>query len=77
MNVNFIDQCESASIEIEKTILGACIRFPEYIPAVLDDLKAKDFFGLRRREIFLGIKSLYEKGHPIEPLSLSMELKAR
>ena len=64
--------------EIEKGILEACLRDSEAeknIPIILDRVKPDDFYSEKHKAIFHAIKSLIEKKAPIDPISLSNELK--
>jgi hypothetical protein len=62
--------------EIEKVLIGACLRYPENVSVILDSLSAKDFSSPQNRNIFDAVRSLSTKGSPIEPLSVSNELRA-
>jgi len=68
---------QSLSEEVERVLLGACLRFPENVQIIIDKLEAEDFSSPRNRDIFSAIKSLYEKKAPVELVSVSNELKVQ
>jgi len=72
-----INKVQSPAYEIEKVLIGACLRFPENVPTILNALTVEDFFNRKSKDVFGAIKSLYEKKDPIDPLSVSVELKAK
>jgi len=71
------DRFQSLSEEVERVLLGACLRFPENVPVIIGRLEAEDFSSPRNRDIFSTIKSLYEKKAPVELVSVSNELKVQ
>ena len=64
-------------MSFEKVLLGACVRFPENIPIVLDGLKEEDLSSSKHRAIFRAINSLIEHKAPVDILTLQSELKAQ
>ena len=63
--------------EFEKAVLGHCLRFPEKVPFIIDDLMEDDFSLPKLRAIFNSIKSLHKKKSPIDPLTVSAETKSK
>jgi len=71
------DRFQSLSEEVERVLLGACLRFPENVQVILDRLDSEDFSSPRNREIFSAIKTLYQRNAPIDLLSVPNELKTQ
>jgi len=65
------------NLGFEEVLLGACLRSDQNIPLILDGVKEEDFLSFKHRAIFKGIRSLYDKKAPIDPLSLSNELNTQ
>jgi len=63
--------------EFEKGFLGYCLRFPDNITLSIDEIATEDFSSTKLKAIFNSLKSLHEKKAPIDPLSLSNELKVQ
>ena len=63
------------SIEAEKSLLGSLMLDKNAIVKVADFLNTKDFYKKNHQEIYKVILNLYEKGEPIDLLSVSARLK--
>jgi len=63
------------SIETEKSVLGALLLDKNAIYKVADFLLPKDFYKKTHQNIYSAILELFEKGEPIDLLSLSTLLK--
>ena len=63
------------SIEAEKSLLGSLMLDKNAIVKVADFLDTKDFYKKNHQEIYKVILNLYEKGEPIDLLSVSSKLK--
>lgn len=61
--------------EYEALVLGACLRFPENIPTVFDNLTQEDFTLPKHKAIVSGIRAIREKGVPLDPLILGNEIR--
>jgi len=65
------------SIEAEKSVLGCLMLDKNAIVKVADFLTPKDFYKGIHQEIYLACQELFEKGEPIDLLSLSNRLKEK
>lgn len=65
------------SMEAEKSVLGCLMLDKNAIVKVADFLMPKDFYKGIHQEIYLACQELFEKGEPIDLLSLSNRLKEK
>ncbi|MBA1334698.1 MAG: Replicative DNA helicase (DnaB) [Firmicutes bacterium] len=65
------------SIEAEQSVLGAMLLDREAIISALEFVKAEDFYKDSHREIFEAMSVLFEKGEPVDLITLSEQLKQR
>jgi replicative DNA helicase len=65
------------SIEAEKSLLGCLMIDKKAIFKIADFLRAEDFYKPAHQEIYQAALDLFEKGGPIDLLSLSNRLKER
>jgi hypothetical protein len=63
------------STDSEMVLLGARLRSSDNIPILFDGLNEDDFSLPKHKAIFRAIKSLEKKKAPIDPITLSNELK--
>ncbi len=62
------------SNEAEQSVLGAMFLDMEKIPDVLNILTEEDFYVPRHRELFNAMQKLYEKGKPIDIVTVQEQL---
>ena len=65
------------SIEAEQSLLGALMIDKNAIVKVVDTLRAEDFYKDTHQKIYQVMVELFEKGEPIDFLSISNKLKER
>ncbi|MFC1663647.1 replicative DNA helicase [Patescibacteria group bacterium] len=65
------------SIEAEKSLLGSLMIDKNAILKVGDFLEARDFYKTNHQEIYKADQELFEKGEPIDLLSISTRLKEK
>ncbi len=65
------------SIEAEQSILGCLMIDKDAIVKVVDFLRPQDFYRKSHREIYQICQELFEKGEPIDLLSVSTRLKEK
>lgn len=65
------------SIEAEKSILGCLMLDKNIIVNVVDFLTPKDFYKKNHQEIYNAMLEIFEKGEPIDLLSVSTRLKEK
>lgn len=71
----FLKKTPPHSAEAEKTVLGAILLNNKNLNVVLSILTIEDFYKEGNRKILERISRLVDKGHPVDLLSLSEELK--
>ncbi len=62
-------------IAAEQALLGAIMLKPESLNEIIDTIAASSFYGLKNRQIFKAMITLYEKNEPIDMVSLNSLLK--
>ena len=65
------------AIEVEQSVLGAMLIEREAIPQAIEVLPDDAFYDPRHGRIYSAILSLFEKGHPVDMITLADELKRR
>lgn len=63
------------SIEAERQVLGAAMLSEEVLGEILEELDQDSFYLDAHRKIFAAIKSLFNKGKPIDPIHVAQELQ--
>ena len=71
------DKLPPQNIEAEKSLLGALMLDNNAILKVVDFLQPRDFYKGTHQEIYIGMQNLFERGEPIDLLSVSSRLKER
>ena len=61
--------------ELEEAVLGALLVDKNAITALADILQEEGFYDERHRVIYKAMLRLYEKGNPIDLLTVSQELR--
>lgn len=64
------------SVEAEESVLGAIMLDQEAINLVLEKIKPEDFYRLPYRAIFQAMLRLTERREPIDPVTMTNELRA-
>ncbi|HNZ55536.1 MAG TPA: replicative DNA helicase [Candidatus Paceibacterota bacterium] len=62
-------------LEAEQALLGSVMLNPKGLAEVLDFLTPEDFFAGRNQKIFAAMAKLFEKGEPVDLISVSAWLK--
>jgi len=65
------------NIEAEQSVLGAILLDKEVLSSVTEIISSQDFYREDHREIFEAIMDLYEKGEPIDLITVAEQLKVR
>lgn len=63
------------AIPLEEAVLGALMLDKDALVTVLDVIDEKSFYDDRHGLIYLAIKNLFEKSHPVDLLTVTEELK--
>lgn len=61
--------------EIEKSVLGSMLIEREAIPKVIEILNEEAFYDARHQKIYNAILSLFERGNPVDLITLTEELR--
>jgi replicative DNA helicase len=75
LDLMFLKKTPPHSVEAEKTVLGAILLNNKNLNVVLSILTIEDFYKDGNRKILERISRLVDRGHPVDLLSLSEELK--
>ncbi len=63
--------------EAERCVLGSMLRDNVVIGDVLQILRPENFYQDAHQKIFQGVTALYDRGHPVDLVTLAEELKGR
>ncbi len=63
------------SLEAEESVLGSMMLSPEAIAAVVEVLKAEDFYRPGHKKIYEAVLSIYARGEPVDAITCVEELK--
>jgi len=66
-----------AKYEAEQSVLGAILLTKKFCSSVTEIISSQDFYREDHREIFEAIMDLYEKGEPIDLITVAEQLKVR
>jgi replicative DNA helicase len=77
MAEEIIEKLPPQSIEAEKSLLGSLLLDKNAILKVVDFLQPRDFYRGVHQEIYSAMEELFEKGEPIDLLSISTRLKEK
>src|SRR3989344_8995804 len=69
------DKLPPQSIEAEKSLLGSLLLDKNALIKVVDFLQIRDFYKKNHQDIYETALELFEKGEPIDILSVSTRLK--
>ncbi|HJN62073.1 MAG TPA: replicative DNA helicase [Candidatus Parcubacteria bacterium] len=71
------DRLPPQSEEAEKSLLGSLMLDKNAVIKVADFLESRDFYKRTHQDIYLAIQELFEKGDPIDLLSVSTRLREK
>ncbi|MEM0962191.1 MAG: replicative DNA helicase [Bacteroidota bacterium] len=63
--------------DVEQSVLGAMLIEREAIPKAIEILPADAFYEPRHQRIFEAVEALFERGNPVDLITLTEELKRR
>jgi len=63
------------AMEVERAILGAMMLDPDAIAPAIELIRADSFYDPKNRKVFDSMRNLFERGHPVDVLTVSDELK--
>jgi replicative DNA helicase len=65
------------AVDVEQSVLGALLIEREAIPKAIEILQADAFYETRHQRIYAAVQSLFERGNPVDLVTLTEELKRR
>ena len=65
------------NLDSEKAFLGSILLRPDAMNEVLDTISPHSFYAEKHRSIFMTMQELFNKGEPIDLVSLSTKLKEK
>lgn len=65
------------AVHVEQSVLGALLIEKEAIPRAVEILAPESFYTARHNKIYNSILSLFERGNPVDLITLTDELKRR
>ncbi len=65
------------AVDVEQAVLGAVLIERDAIPKAIEILPADAFYDGRHQKIYEAVEALFERGHPVDLITLSEELKRR
>lgn len=74
---DFLERLPPQSIEGEKSLLGSLMLDKDAIVKVVDFLQPRDFYKKTHQEIYQTIVDLFERGEPVDLLTVSTRLKEK
>jgi replicative DNA helicase len=63
------------NLEAEQSVLGAMLMSRDAIETVVQTVRAEDFYRESHRRLFESVAGLYDRGEPVDMITLSNELK--
>lgn len=63
--------------DVEQSVLGAMLLEKEAIPKAIEILPAEAFYDHRHQRIYEAVQALFERGNPVDLVTLTEELKRR
>ncbi len=77
MDIGSLGRIPPQSVEAEQSVLGSMLLDKEAIAVVMEILKNEDFYREDHKEIYEAVMDLFEKGEPIDLITVSEQLKIR
>ena len=77
MNENIISRVPPNDTQAEQAVLGSMLVDKDAILTVVEILKPEDFYRPEHAEIYMAMLDLYEKGEPVDLLTLKAQLELR
>ena len=74
---NIISRVPPNDSQAEQAVLGSMLVDKDAVLTVVEILKPEDFYRVEHSEIYSAILDLYEKGEPIDLLTLKSQLEIR
>ena len=65
------------SAEAERAVIGSMLIDPRCVPAVLEKLKADEFYSKRNRDIYETMYAMFSYGQTVDPVTVLDQMKVR
>jgi replicative DNA helicase len=72
-----LDRIPPQNLEAEQSVLGSMLLEKDAIIVASEHLKAADFYRESHRQVFQAICALFERGEPVDLVTLAEELRSR
>jgi replicative DNA helicase len=77
MTASAIDRLPPQNLEAEQAILGALMVDRDLVPIVSEIVQKSDFYAPHHATVYDAITALYERGEPVDKVSVAEELRRR
>ena len=77
MDLGSLGRIPPQNIEAEQSVLGASLLDKEVVSTIAEIIDVSDFYREDHKEIFEAVMDLYERGEPIDLITVSEQLKVR
>ena len=77
MDIGALGRIPPQNVEAEQSVIGSMLLEKEVIPVITEILKSEDFYREDHKEIFEAIMDLFDKGEPIDLITVAEQLKLR
>lgn len=77
MDIGSLGRIPPQNIEAEQSVIGAVLLDKEVLSNVTEIISSQDFYRDDHKEIYEAVIDLYEKGEPIDLITVSEQLKLR
>lgn len=65
------------AVDVEQSVLGAMLIEREAVPRAIEILRDDTFYDSRHRKIFAAMSTLFERGEPVDLITLTEEMRRR
>lgn len=76
-NLPLVDRIPPQNLEAEMALLGSILVDREIMGAVVEIVEPSDFYAHVHESIYAALQSLYERGEPLDKITVAEELKRR
>lgn len=77
MDIGALGRVPPQNVEAEQSVIGSMLLDKEVISNITEFLKGEDFYREDHKEIFEAIMDLFDRGEPIDLITVSEQLKLR
>ncbi len=77
MDIGALGRIPPQNVEAEQSVIGSMLLDKEAIPVVTEILRGEDFYREDNREIFEAVMDLFDRGEPVDLITVAEQLKLR